>query len=36
MTNVAATVKENHANVFNYASLATASYADFSDDYQYV
>ena len=30
MTNIATTVKANHTDVFNYASLATASYADFS------
>lgn len=36
MTNVATTVKANYTDIFNYASLATASYADFSNDYQYV
>lgn len=30
MANIETIVKENHANVFNYASLVKASYANFS------
>ena len=30
MTNVAATVKANHSNIFNYANLTKARYKNFS------